>query len=158
MTLQQFVLGACAFFVAFVFEHLPMPDLLSWLQPQWALLAVTLLVLNAPKVYGLWLAVPAGLMMDAEAGSLLGLHVITFSIHIFLVQVFIRRLDGFNLVQQMLMVLILALAHQLALFWVSQMMQAYPKPIDIWGPALTSMLVWPWVYAITQLTIRKLLS
>lgn len=71
MTLQQFVLGACAFFVAFVFEHLPMPDLLSWLQPQWALLAVTLLVLNAPKVYGLWLAVPAGLMMDAEAGSLL---------------------------------------------------------------------------------------
>lgn len=158
MTTQQFILGACAFFVAFVFEHLPMPELLFWLQPQWALLAITLLVLNAPRVYGLWLAVPAGLMMDTETGGVLGLHIITFAIHIFLVQLFIRRLDGFNLLQQMLMILILVLAHQLVLFWGSQILQDLPAPVDIWGPALTSALVWPWVFAITQLTIRRLLS
>jgi len=158
MTMQQFILGACAFFVAFMLEHLPLPELLFWLQPQWALLMVTLLVLHAPRAYGLWLAVPAGLMMDTETGNVLGLHVITFTVHIFLVQLFIRRLDGFNLIQQMLMVLILVLAHQLVLFWVSQVLLPFPIPVSIWSPALTSALVWPWAYAITQLTIRRLLS
>ncbi len=158
MTLQQFVFGASAFFVAFVFEHLPMPEMLFWLQPLWMMLTVTLLVLYAPAVFGLWLAIPAGLMLDTEAGSLLGLHVVTLAVHIFLVQLFIRRLDGFNFFQQMLMVFILALTHQLVFFWVSKLIQPFPYPVDIWGPALSSALVWPWVFAVTRLTVRRVLS
>jgi rod shape-determining protein MreD len=75
-------------FLGFVLEHLPLPDLLSWFQPLWILVIITLLVFQSPQTFGLWLAISSGLMMDAEQGALLGTHVFTLSIHIFLVQFF----------------------------------------------------------------------
>ncbi|WP_221797535.1 rod shape-determining protein MreD [Oceanobacter mangrovi] len=155
MSIQSLIIGLLALFFGFVLEHLPMPDLIGWFQPLWVLVVVTLLVFQAPRTFGLWLAVPAGLMLDAEHATLMGTHVFTMAIHIFLVQLFFRRMEVFNLFQQMGVVLVLALLHQLLRFWLAQVLFDYPHPIDIWGPALSSVFVWPWVFALLRLTVLR---
>ena len=72
MQIRAVILTLLLVFAGFVLEHLPMPDLLSWLQPLWLLLLISILVLHAPHQFGLWLAIPLGLMLDVENHQLLG--------------------------------------------------------------------------------------
>jgi cell shape-determining protein MreD len=56
----------------------------------------------------------------------------------------------------MAVVLVLALLHQLLSFWLAQVMLDFPHPVNMWGPAFSSMFVWPWVFALTRLTLRRI--
>lgn len=156
MDIRTILLIATTLFFAFVLEHLPMPDMLSWLQPAWVVLAVTILVLHEPKIFGLWLALPLGLMLDAEHGSFLGLHILTLAVHIYLLQILYKRISMFNFVQQMAVVFLLVALQQLLSFWVLSLLTDSVRPIDLWTPALTSALVWPWVYALVHIAMRKI--
>ena len=86
MTLQSAVYILIMLFLAFVLEHIPVPDMLSWFTPSWVMLVITAMVMFAPAAFGLWIAVPLGLMLDVEHGSLLGLHVLLVGLHVFLLQ------------------------------------------------------------------------
>ena len=156
MDFRILLLFATTLFTAFMLEHLPMPDILSWLQPAWVVLAVTILLLRAPQYFGLWLAIPLGLMLDAEQGSFLGLNVLTLTIHIYLLQVLFKRVSMFNFAQQMAVVFLLVALQQIISFWALSALTDTTRPIDIWRPALTSALMWPWVYALVSIALRKL--
>lgn len=158
MNLQSLILGASFLFIGFALEHLPMPELMVWFQPLWVLLVITVLVINAPGLFGLWLSVPAGLMMDAEMGTLLGTHVFTFAVHIFLVQLMLRRFAIFNMVQQSAVIWLLALGHQVLRHWSNQLIVEWPHPVQLGIPPLISALVWPWLYFLGQLLMRRLLA
>ena len=64
MKLQVIVYVFIMLFVAFVLEHLPLPEVLYLFQPAWVMLVVTAMVLFAPNIFGLLLALPVGLMLD----------------------------------------------------------------------------------------------
>ena len=156
MDFRTLLVFATTLFLAFVLERMPMPDILSWLQPAWVMLAVTILVLRAPQWFGLWLALPLGLMLDAEHGSYLGLHVLTLVIHIYLLQVLYKRISIFNFVQQMALIFLLVALQQMLMYWALSVLTDSQRPIEIWGPALTSALMWPWVYALVSIAMRKM--
>ena len=64
-------------FLGFVLERLPLPDLfIDWFTPTWVWLVVTVLVLRAPEYFGLWLAIPIGLLLDIEKFEAFGLNVL----------------------------------------------------------------------------------
>ncbi|WP_419812147.1 rod shape-determining protein MreD [Bacterioplanoides sp.] len=146
---------ASTLFLAFVLERLPMPDILDWLQPSWVILAVTILVLRAPTLFGLWLSIPLGLMLDAERGSFLGLHILIIALHIYLLQVLYKRIVMFNFIQQMAVVFLLVVLQQMLTYWVLSVLTNSTRPVDLWLPALTSALMWPWVYALVSGAMRK---
>lgn len=146
---------ASTLFLAFVLERLPMPEILSWLQPAWVILAVTILVLRAPTLFGLWLAIPLGLMLDAERGSYLGLHILIIALHIYLLQVLYKRIVMFNFIQQMAVVFLLVVLQQMLTYWVLSVLTNSARPVDLWLPALTSAMMWPWVYALVSTAMRK---
>ena len=146
---------ASTLFLAFVLERLPMPEILSWLQPAWVILAVTILVLRAPTLFGLWLAIPLGLMLDAEHGSYLGLHILIIALHIYLLQVLYKRIVMFNFIQQMAVVFLLVVLQQMLTYWVLSVLTNSTRPVDLWLPALTSAMMWPWVYALVSTAMRK---
>ncbi|UTW48096.1 rod shape-determining protein MreD [Bacterioplanoides sp. SCSIO 12839] len=146
---------ASTLFLAFVLERLPMPEILSWLQPAWVILAVTILVLRAPTLFGLWLAIPLGLMLDAERGSYLGLHILIIALHIYLLQVLYKRIVMFNFIQQMAVVFLLVVLQQMLTYWVLSVLTNSTRPVDLWLPALTSAMMWPWVYALVSTAMRK---
>lgn len=156
MKIRALILIASGLFLAFMLEHLPMPDLLLWLQPAWVLMVVTLLVMSAPQSAGLWIALPLGLMLDAEQNTLLGTHVLTLTIHIYLLQLLYRRMVLFNFVQQTGVVFLLVVVQQLLVYWAGALVSETMGPVPLWGPALTSALVWPWMYGLTHIIMVRL--
>lgn len=155
MNIRQLLVIATTLFFAFILEHIPMPEILSWLQPAWLLLAITILVLRVPNLFSLWLAIPLGLMLDAENGSFLGLHILTLAVHIYLLQRLYKRVSVFNVAQQMAVVFMLVTLHQLLSFWTLSVLTDEARLVDTWTPALTSALMWPWVYALVSIAMRQ---
>ncbi len=156
MSVRALILTLSSLFLAFVLEHLPMPELLIWLQPPWMLLLVTILVLHAPHRFGLWLAIPVGLMMDVENHQLLGLNVLLLGVHIVVLQLFLRRLEMFHFLQLTAVVALLVVLHQVMTFWAIALVSENQAPVLVWQPALVSALVWPWLYAITYMAMKRL--
>lgn len=156
MQLRTTILALSALFIAFVLEHLPLPDLLSWLQPPWLLLVLTVLVMHAPHVFGLWLAIPLGLMLDVEQHQLLGLHVLTLGIHIVVLQFLYRRLLNFHFLQLTVVVTSLVALQQILTYWAIALVADNVTPVQVWQPALVSALVWPWLYALMFIAMKRL--
>ncbi len=156
MNIAVFLTVASATFIAFVFEHLPLPEMLFWFQPNWVLLLVTLLVLQAPKQFGFWLALPLGLMLDVERATLLGLHVALLVIHIALLQALYRRLMRYHTIQQAGIVFLLVVLHQMMGYWLTWLVQGYAVPVVIWTPALVSAFLWLWLSGLSYAVRRGL--
>lgn len=141
--------------IGFFLEHLPMPEIISWFQPPWVLLLVTLLVLHSPHKAGVWLALPIGLLLDVEHHQLLGFHVFTITVYITLLQAFSRQLQRFNDLLLALVVIALVAVHQLVgnfgLWLVSS--DAY---VPLWQPVLGAALIWVWLRALFVIGVAKL--
>ncbi|ASP38732.1 rod shape-determining protein MreD [Bacterioplanes sanyensis] len=158
MSLSHVVLTLAATFLAFVLEHLPMPELLSWLEPNWVSLLVMVLVIFQPRIFGLWLAWPLGLMLDTEQGAPFGLNVCVLLVQIFALQLMHRRVVLFHFVQQMAVVFLLIALGQVVYYWAMVLMTGDGKPVLLWQPALVSAALWPWVYGLTHLLLIRMRS
>ncbi len=155
MSSRAIITTLLLFGLGYFLEHLPMPDILSWFQPPWILLIVTLLVLQAPHNVGVWLALPVGLLLDVEHHQLLGFHVLTLTVHITLLQAFSQRLQHFNNLLLSLVIVALVAVHQLvgnmALWALSS--NSY---VPIWQPVLCTALIWIWLRALFSLVTSRL--
>ena len=138
MKLHSIVYVMIMLFVAFVLEHLPLPAMVDWFQPAWVMLVVTAAVLAAPSVFGVWLAIPLGLMLDVEKGTLLGLHVLLLAMHVYLLQLLYRRMYLFNVLQQAAVLFLMVLAEQIIHYWSLAVMREDVTPIMLLAPALTT--------------------
>ncbi|GGY58167.1 rod shape-determining protein MreD [Bacterioplanes sanyensis] len=156
MSLRFVFLVLAALFTAFTLEHLPMPELLDWLQPRWVNLLVMILVLHQPRIFGLWLAWPLGLLLDIEHGVPLGLNVSILLIQVFILQLTHRRLVLFHFIQQMLLVFLLVALGQVIHYWALMLMTGASNPVLLWQPALVSALLWPWVYGLAHLLVTRM--
>ena len=155
MTLRAVISTLLFFGLGFVLEHLPMPEMLSWFQPPWMLLFVTLLVLYAPHWFGVWVALPIGLLLDVEHHQLLGYHVLTLTIYIALLQALWHKLKRFNDLLLSLVVIALVVVNQLvgnlALWVVSS-----DSIVPIWQPVASTALIWIWLRALFSIITSKL--
>ncbi|MBE0483652.1 MAG: rod shape-determining protein MreD [Bacterioplanes sp.] len=156
MNIAGVLLVATATFIAFTLEHLPLPEMLFWFQPNWVLLLATLLVVQAPKSFGLWIALPLGLMLDVERATLLGLHVALLVIHVALLQALYRRLLRYHTIQQAGIVFLLVVLHQMLSYWLTWLVQGYAVPVVIWTPAFVSALLWLWLSGLAYAVRRGL--
>lgn len=155
MTLRAVSSTLLFFGLGFVLEHLPMPEMLSWFQPPWMLLFITLLVLHSPHWFGVWVALPIGLLLDVEHHQLLGYHVLTLTIYIALLQALWRKLKRFNDLLLSLVVIALVVVNQLvgnlALWAVSS-----DSFVPIWQPVVSTALIWIWLRALFSIITSKL--
>lgn len=158
MTVRHTLLVLAAMFTAFMLEHLPMPELLSWLQPSWVSLLTMVLVLHQPRIFGLWLAWPLGLLLDTEQAVPLGLHVSIFLVQIYLLQLTYRRVVLFHFIQQMAVVFLLVALGQVIHYWALLLMTGAAQPVLLWQPALVSAALWPWVYGLAHLLLIRMRS
>ena len=158
MKLHSIVYVMIMLFVAFVLEHLPLPAMVDWFQPALVMLVVTAAVLAAPSVFGVWLAIPLGLMLDVEKGTLLGLHVLLVAMHVYLLQLLYRRMYLFNVLQQAAVLFLMVLAEQIIHYWSLAVMREDATPIMLLAPALTTAVLWPWVYVIGYRSLQRMES
>ena len=156
MKLQSVVYMLIMLFLAFVLEHLPLPEVISWFQPSWVILVITAVVLYAPTAFGLWISIPVGLMLDVEHGSLLGLHVLLIALHVYLLQLLYRRMYLFNVLQQAGVIFLMVMAEQILHYWAVAVLREDATPVLLFEVAITTAVLWPWMYAIGYRSLRRL--
>lgn len=155
MSTRAVILTLLFFALAFFLEHLPMPEIILWFQPPWVLLMVTLLVLYAPHWFGVWLALPLGLLLDIEHHQLMGYHVLTLTVHIYVLQLLYSKLKRFNNPLLVIVVIALVVVHQLvgaAALWLI----GNPAPVTLWQPVVSAALAWLWLHGLFNLTTENL--
>jgi rod shape-determining protein MreD len=156
MPIRAILFSVLFIFLGFVLERLPLPGLIDWFTPAWAWLVVTVLVLRAPEYFGLWLAIPIGLLLDIEKFEPFGLNVLLLGLHIVFLQFLYRRIALLNnFVLLTVLVGGLVLARQVLSLVLLNTVSSTPVQVAILQPSLVSMLVWPWIYALVYLSIRK---
>lgn len=129
---------------------LPMPHWVAACKPAWVLMVMAFWGLVLPGRLSITLAWVLGLFLDVLNGTLLGEHALALAVIIYIVARFSNQLRMFSLFQQGLGMFLLVLSYQFILFCVQGFLGNITEAWLYWLPALTSMLLWPWVFIIMK--------
>lgn len=138
------------FFVAFYLAAIPLPGRFEIARPDWVGLLIVFWVLMLPDRFGILVSFIIGLLYDTLVGTPLGLYGLVFSILAYTLLLLHARLKMYPLGQQALVVfLVIGVTHILAQGLRNWLMSTVSGELHIW-PALTSAIIWPWVYGLTR--------
>lgn len=144
-----------ALLVGFFLEHLPLPELLYWFKPEWVILIVTLFILFDPNFFGYWLVIPVGILLDVEHASPLGLHCFILALHVLMLHLIYRRFMLFNIIQKSFIICLLIFVGQHISYAAVGLVFKTPE-ISAWMPAISSIIVWPWLYVVAFSLFRHI--
>lgn len=128
--------------------HLPetWPAWLGWLRPAWVSMVIFFWVMALPDRLGLIAAWMLGFLVDALNADPLGLNGFLLAAITYITWRFYERLRMYSVVQQCGVVFMLVLAGETLRMLVVDLMFARGMSWGVMLPALTSMLLWPFVY------------
>ncbi len=125
----------------------PLPDWLSPVRPDLALLAVIYWILNSPRIAGLGYAWLAGLFLDVLRGMTLGQHALGFVLVAFLTHRAQLRMRMFPILHQAGAVMLLLAAYHFVIFWTDGLTGHGYTGWNRWLPVLSGALLWPLIAA-----------
>lgn len=129
-----------------VLSLLPLPENLQVLRPPLISLILIYWVLGLPRSVSLGFAFSLGLLVDVVQGSLIGLHALQWVVLVFLVTRYSSRIRFAPIWQQSLTVLFLLLNERFLLLWVLLLTGEHNFNLQLWVPAVTGALLWPWLF------------
>ena len=144
-----------SFIVAYMLTAMPLPDwAVNW-RPAWVTVVLIYWCLALPERVGIGIAWLAGVILDVQQGTVFGQHAIALTIIAFIVIKSHQRVRVFPLAQQAMLICVLLLFSQLLTLWIRALMGFPPQHWSYWMPALTSMVLWPWLFIILRDVRRK---
>lgn len=143
-----------SFIAAWVLTIVPLPAWAQVYRPEWVALVLIYWCLNEPRRIGIAAGWGAGLLLDVLTDSLLGQHALALALVAFLALKLNRQMRTTLVWQQALTVLFLIAAEQMLVLWIKGITGHPPWSLTYFLPSLTSMLLWPAVYAILRLIRR----
>ena len=126
----------------------PLPESLRFVRPEWVLMVLFYWAMALPNRVGVGYAWVVGLLMDVMMGGTLGVLAFAYALVIYLVLGFHLQLRQYPMWQQALSIMSLVLVVHIISVLISPRMASW----HVWLPAVTSMIMWPFVYG----TLRKL--
>ncbi len=139
-----------SFVVALVLTAIPLPDWAAPFRPDWIGLVLIYWCMAAPRLVGVGTGWLAGLIVDVMQGSLLGQNALAKSVVAFLAVTFHLRVRMFPLWQQALAVFLLMAVNQVLVVLVKGIIGEYTVAWIYGMPAVSSMLIWPWLFIIMR--------
>lgn len=140
---------------ALILAVLPLPEWAAPWRPAWVALALIYWWMAVPGRVGLSVGWFAGLILDVLTGTLLGQHALSLVIIGYLTMRLHLRLRFMPLWQQASVVLLLLMLERLISAWILGVTRGAPDTFLFWMPALTSALIWPWVFLFLRRTRRQ---
>ncbi len=134
-----------SFLAALVLLTIPLPNILSLLRPQFALLVLIYWTLYTPERVGITTAFVLGLLLDALQGGILGQYALAFTIVAYVVYRLQARLRMFPIFQQMFSVFVFMALVQVISMWSHYLMDQPVAYLLQWLSVLTTALFWPLV-------------
>ncbi len=150
ITLQNLVIIVFSLLLALIVNILPLPNWLQMIWPQWLLLLLIYWVITVPYRVNIGIAWLLGLMLDGFYNTLLGEHALAFSVVAYLAYRFHRQILMFPVLQQAMCVFFLVLIYQALLVWIQGILGLLNNVYFFWLSALTSMLLWPWLFILLR--------
>lgn len=139
-----------SFLVAMILTSLPLPEGAIIYRPDWMALALIYWCMAIPERIGIFTGWLLGLLLDVMYGSLLGQNAMALSIIAYLVNILHLRVRMFPLWQQSVMVFLLVILHLAISAWIRGIAGQFSVSWTYWMPALTSALVWPFIFIVLR--------
>lgn len=147
---------ALSIIVALILQIMPMPVWADQLRPDWVLLVLAYWTLALPHRVNVGVAFINGLVLDILLGTSLGVHSFAMSITIFVLAANYQRLRNYSLLQQALVIGILAALYHLVIFWLQHLLTDIYFVFEYLKPVATSMLIWLWLFPLLRKIRRQL--
>ena len=144
-----------SFVVAFLLDAMPLPDWAVDARPLWVALVLIYWCMALPERVGIGIAWVLGLLLDVMQGTLLGQHALGLVVVAYVTVQTHRGVRVFPLLQQAFLICFLLLFYLLLSLWVRGIVGLPPEKWSYWLPAVTSMVLWPWVFIILRDLRRK---
>jgi len=139
-----------SFLLAMMLTSLPLPESVIIYRPDWLALVLIYWCMAIPGRIGIFTGWILGLTLDVMYGSLLGQNAMALSIIAYLVNVLHLRVRMFPLWQQSVMVFLLIIVHLAINAWVRGVSGQFNITWTYWMPALTSALIWPFLFIVLR--------
>ena len=145
----------CSFIIAFMLTAMPLPEWAIMWRPVWVALTMIYWTMALPGRVGIGTAWCLGLLVDVLQGALLGLNALGYAILCYFVIKSYQRIRVFPLTQQALLVGIFLALYLLITLWIRSLTSEPQTDWVYWMPAVTSAVLWPWLFIILRDIRRK---
>ena len=107
-------------------------------------------VLESPDRFGLIFAWCMGLLLDVMEGTLLGMNALALALVAYLILSMHQRIKMFPLLQQSFIVFLIIGINLMLCHWIKSFTGIRPGDMSFLLPAVSSALVWPFLYLIMR--------
>ena len=136
--------------IAFLLTALPLPAWANYWRPAWVAMVLIYWCMALPNKVGIGIAWCLGLLLDVQQGALLGQNALGLALIAYFVIQIHKRFRIFPLVQQSCLVGFMIIFYLLIASWITGIMGIPPQTWTYWAPAISSMVLWPWLFIILR--------
>ena len=141
---------AGSFALALVLTALPLPEWATAWRPAWVACVLIYWCMAMPERVGLFAGWFCGLLLDVQQGTLLGLNALGLVLVAYLAIRFHQRMRLFPLARQAVQVGVYLLLYEAVVLLGNLALGLPAGGWRYWMPAVTSMLIWPWLFIILR--------
>ncbi len=145
---------ALSFVIALVLTAMPLPQWASAWRPAWVGMVLMYWCIALPQRVGIASGWCIGLLVDVLTGALLGQNALGLTLVAYLALRLHQRLRVFPLGQQALIVGAVMTVY-LSSMELVHILISTPPNYSYWLPAITSIVLWPWLFIILRDVRRK---
>lgn len=144
-----------SFIIAIMLTALPLPDwAVNW-RPNWVALVLVYWCMAVPDRVGISVAWCMGLILDVQQGTILGQNALGLTLIAYITINSYQRMRVYPLAQQAVLICFYLLFYELIMLMIMGYLGTGSRDWTYWMPAITSMLIWPWLFIILRDLRRK---
>jgi rod shape-determining protein MreD len=144
-----------SFIVAIMLTALPLPDwAVNW-RPQWVAIVLIYWCMAVPDRVGIAVGWFLGLLLDVQQSTVLGQNALGLTLIAFITIKSYQRMRVYPLSQQAVLICFYLLLYELIMLLITAYLGTGTRDWTYWMPAITSMLLWPWLFIIMRDLRRK---
>ncbi len=144
------VIIALTFIAALVLTIVPLPQWLAVFRPEWLALVIIYWCMALPHRLGIFTAFSVGIILDVLKGAVLGQHALALVVITYLTLKIYQQIRIYPMWQQALSIMGLVILYLVLVMWINGISGIQTNNWTYWLPAISSTLLWPWIYLILR--------
>jgi rod shape-determining protein MreD len=142
------------FLAGLMLTMMPLPEWAVPFRPAWMAMVLIYWCMAMPLRTGVGIGWLSGLAVDVASGAMLGQYALSHAAMALITNKLHRRVRVFPVWQQAILIMAVIAVHLVMVLIVKGVIGQRIGTLLYWMPAVTSMLLWPWVFALLR-AIRR---